>query len=1449
MTRVSRLEALEEARLASGGGALKSLMPGIKPSSATSMARRSIKAARAFGSLHGLDVAYELQDNATLALHFSSSRRRISESLRIPLQFGYKVRRPFREIGLAETVGQYLPREPWEYAFFEESPVAKAGIWRQPEFIARGFFRPGKRGKYEAISAGERVVGQVESMFGMIGPKNISQELRTIQKTVEETYKTAIFGGSLSPYEYGAPIESPAAILQASQMQVLSERGEPLAETLKKGKTFPIDVKGGFRRERAYEHLLAMRKQQFLKEAGLSDLPLKPEAGIKSFVTAMRHGHLVPFGQYADPTRQTYQRWALMPLAERARPVGVTTEMFEAAATAVSPAGGRRSFRLPTNVLYTADPRIERAIAASQGGMIVSGPVQKALRYTLGGEARMPGVGSALIAGMGGKFTISAIAEMGPDIGAVASMKLLRKGGEAGFVTKHPEAVRKLIVEEILSQVGTLKPGGPRQAAKLSFLKKLSGEVSGKLVLHKKGRYTRYPQIQLGPEADLNLDKIERLVRSYNKQAGSLGGITTGIRRVSTDIIGIGGEAAEDVMGYMAPDWLGVRANQELGVINYAMRRGQPVKGIGGAGLSYTPAYGKGMKIRLKDIANIAIYGEPESAALAKILTQSVEQASMERKQDIFKTFLPILGTHTVAGGIKLDTLREAHPFIGLPTGQAEFLTEELAGTIFDPSHPFYKGFTLNLDDPIRVPGLHADVWTTQVHMPGMETLGLMPETKVVDGVERTLYHISPAQRAVYKTYRQAFADPTGLRETVVESLDAISRASLGKTGLIRKAIEPRMGQSGYFRLVGMGEGAAAKALGTELQPVKLATGEVIHQAATVAISEADVRAMGLLKEFKQAGEAPSGYMFGLMSAYPAQSYAHNRAVLYKMIGAAEAERLGPGGLGTHQALAIQMLRDNDADNVGTLFISGKRGQQVLRKLAARHHAPEIEAQARILEKLLSEEQRMLKGMGNAPSVVDPAVLTFKELQSYADDTVSAASHMAQRTAAARAEQFYGVKAMTPALNWWAGRMQTFLGEQASQSEQKAAKAILSAVEQAGAVAKGAGVATEASAIVDFSSKMSTQFLAGGALEKQERAEMMAAVKALHTKALESGEGILATYGPRQRGQLNKGLMAILHASRTWRTAAEEGKAFPKTLAVALTKAPGDEPIKAALQAVSAGDESLIKALEAEQATLARAAGLSQLVESGAVIPGGPHVAGPAAANQALIESGGLGKELPPPILDRVIDWFRRPSTPHYQKALVLGGGVLLGGAVVKNMLFPGFVPNTEDGMSPRQVAVPIPIRMPNAEQAQMPGIFDRIPGNQPVTSSFSMPPDFVGFGTRTPVPAVQMGAGTMQPGVLPKLMGDMFREAPPAPMVLNQDAYNQSTAGMAAPPVARAAEPLETPQRAFNVSARAPSSGFDLRALTRDMPSVDVRVMMEEDESELSILRSLSENDYSAFS
>jgi len=239
------------------------------------------------------------------------------------------------------------------------------------------------------------------------------------------------------------------------------------------------------------------------------------------------------------------------------------------------------------------------------------------------------------------------------------------------------------------------------------------------------------------------------------------------------------------------------------------------------------------------------------------------------------------------------------------------------------------------------------------------------------------------------------------------------------------------------------------------------------------------------------------------------------------------------------------------------------------------------------------------------------------------------------------------------------------------------------------------------------------------------------------------------------------------------------------------------------------------------------------------------------AASEAVHDSAGLAKELPAPILDKVIDWFRRPKTPDYQKAGVILGTALLGTAIVKNLFFPGYVP--DDG-GPDQVPVPIPVRMPAAEAPVSESMFSRIPDTRtPVDSSFTMPPDYVNMGVRTPLQAVQMGAGTMQPGVLPKLTGGFFREPPPAPMVLNQDRYNAEAPGGVDQPVVTVAAPEEGmasgPMRSLRVGADLPVGGFNSAAFAHEVvPQAEVRFENSAEESEYEILRAIEEQERSAW-
>jgi len=237
--------------------------------------------------------------------------------------------------------------------------------------------------------------------------------------------------------------------------------------------------------------------------------------------------------------------------------------------------------------------------------------------------------------------------------------------------------------------------------------------------------------------------------------------------------------------------------------------------------------------------------------------------------------------------------------------------------------------------------------------------------------------------------------------------------------------------------------------------------------------------------------------------------------------------------------------------------------------------------------------------------------------------------------------------------------------------------------------------------------------------------------------------------------------------------------------------------------------------------------------------------------NKSLIEKGEAGRNLPAPLIDRVGTWFRNPKTPSYQR---LGAGVgvaLLGAAIVKNMLMPGLIPAGTEDVEP--VHIPVPVRMPNTGGEQIPGMFSSIPDmSSPVMSQYSMPLMEGNMGYRTPMPAVQMGAGTMQGGQAPMLTGTPFRDSPVAPTILNKNSYNDLQGSVVAPRTAVVSAPqlpgMRPPQPGNNLTADLPA-GFNVQRFVDDMgPDVTVRLEESSRESELDILAAIEENNNSWF-
>lgn len=1426
---VRAFDKVQEQRMARAG-LPAGVIPGIKSTSGADMVSKMMEIAHSASKGLGIETAFEVEDNAVLTIHYR--RGKLQETIRAPIVRGMVFQGRAKEL-LRPSYAQIVS------TFYKTGAPIGTGFG-QAAYMAPGFVKPTKTGA-EFISLGEMVTSTFKSAMERIPATDVRGGLREAASRVRAVYETGIWSkteglGGLMPFD------SPASVLHASRIRVLTPEGKLYIPP--KGK-FPI-TKTGYDPSigvRPYREMREYYQQAGIYKAGLTDIGMKAETAMGGWVTALTPPHLTPFGQEADPTRQLYQQWHLRPLLRR-RNLGlsrpwVSTRAFEAAADI---SGGGKQYWAPTKTLYTVDPRIEAAVGASAGGLVVSKAQLKRMAYEIGGQRRTPGVGQAFILTGGGKGTVAATAEsMTKGIGIIASTR---------FLGKSPHSLKSDIVSNILASLGKVVTTSdrPSDKTKLKFLQEVAQVVGATPVIR-----GNVPGLEVSPEAildDERVNKVVSLIRSYNK--GALGArprqkIPEFIEQISTDVTGAQG-VIPGVRGWMIHGGAALRHQQETfgeGAVDWTIGRkaAQRVRGTPAQSLFYSPIKGRGIKIQTRDILNLYLQGGKASTAIADMLTKAVEGANVAEKEDIWKVFAPLLGHQRVAGGINIDTLNAAK-FAPLPRGKDYYTAAELAGTALDPAGAMYKNLTVNLPGPVEVAGRGL----TQVHLPAPATLGFGPTQIPAQGATEIGYYISPLQRAREKVL-QDIQEGTYTGD-ISKWFRMMAKAATGKKGILRDLSSARLGASGYWRLVPFGTGAAAAALGSNI-----AGPGAVPDIQRAVLSSETVRSLGprAAAMFRQElPYKPKGTAWMLLSSQPSQGPAHLQMVLAREAAQAEKHILGPNQVGVLPALEGLMRRDNDADNIAALFIGGRRGQRLAAEMASQT-APELAATAAALSDYTTAEQKFLQSLGASPSTTDPHNIHYREYAKLAHDKVTFEQTQQRALADDLVQKMYGTKVLTPPTDWWSHRQRAILASMGDNAGVKEAALVYDQVVQM-SLAKGAAANDAAVELVSHFTRMSKETLQDPARMAVETGYIKERVLKLRAAALADAtkkghlEGALAALSEEK---LEAAYPIIAKVSLYDRQAMNDvALRFSGSAPISGERADLDKLLKYMSSLYEDPTTEGGKVFNKYREHTAKAIGLTNVTKGAGMeaIPAiAPMPAAQAAINEIIQEEGRKYADLPSPIIDRVAGWFRNPEVANYKKAGILVGGGLFAAAAIKNMLFPGYTSTKAEG-STTSIAIPIPVEMPS-ERPAFDSIFDRTPNELPVDSSSSMAMPFANMGSRTPLPAVRIGMGMLQPGSAPLLTGNFMKGPTQAPMALNVERHEMHP-GSPVRETARVGLPREAMASTYHpVSVEATRrSDFDVNKFMREVPEANIRLEVQPDESERNILRAFEEQEMSNF-
>lgn len=1420
MKHINALDVMESNRLS----VMSQGLPGARATHAYKMAEDIMASAEAAASAHKMRVRYNLRDWAGLDVIFTKGG--MEQTIPVPLVSGFTTR------------------------YGAKATETKLGTsFSQPGFVVPSYITVGEGG-LKSRSLGDMITEQFKASMKGLEFGEEGRGLRAAKKSVFGLYKNAVWTANRRLAVPSVSLDTPAAILHAHRFQVLQALGdEPsqwktlisMYDNKKQGKESVFRGSGV-----AWENILkgmtatrgAYASHNILQQ-GFSDLVFKPEAGIKGVVSNLKMGHIVPFGGDADPVRQAYQTWAVRPLVNKDAYRALTTQGFEAAAKAVSD----KQFYHSGLVMFV-DPAknvaLEKAISLSSGGAILSESAAAKMRYiSPAGDTRAPGIASALIMGRE-KVTVAAMAkEISGGVEAIVG---------SGGLSKHADAVRGQVVSTILGSLGEVH--GPGAQSKIKFLDKLADILGGSRVPGAQASIALSEKAQLG---ESELLKIRKAILRYNK--GGWGTtpstpIPEYIQEMTADISGAGGLIRASGAAFITS--MGVRDKSELfgkdavqWVVGASKHKAPGPKGMQ---LSYTNTK-RGMKLSMRNVANMRLHG-PGMEPIADIFLQAMAGYAPEHKKEIWRGLYPLLGPQRVAGGIKAETLSD----LGIKSfefGKEYYTAEELAGTLADPKRD--RGIVIDLHKPFVTRGLKDEqIGVTQVSLPPAQTLRMGRKKILEGGKEHYVYRVNPLMRAEIRAFEEIQSGEVG--PAVARWFETFGKAATGKRGLLSRYAQPRVGESGYLRIVPRGTGSDAKALGTELTDVVLAGGQRIKAEQTGTISWSTIKKMGRRAEatFRSSKDTPAGMAWMLIGAEPNQGPAQTQMVLMRAV---EDSKFGPGALGLHDSMARLLNRDFDKDSVAALLLSGRRGQKFSYEAAIKTSAPDIAnalAFAQVRESQWEATNRV--GRGNIPRH------SFEEWIGQAKKTLSYEQHMANMQSAEAVQAFFGTKKLAGIVDYKLQAYRNLLSYQTNNEGKKAAGTVLDILAQQAAIAKAKQSDTTAMArgIMDF---MATATSTEGSRQQDVQAltdkisGLWEAVSAVKTgeplKHLQGGGP--AVFGKNAVDQIKLAAGALLDVGSMDRVHSDRVRTgLLNTLSG--KKSGTDNLLKSMAAFIEAQATGATDAISGTMNLAARATNLdSFLADAANFAPGAGHAVisnGPIEQNllnAATQDAGAAGKNLPAPILDGIINWFKNPKTPALHKAGVITGSALLGGAIVKNMLFPGYHPAEES--SPTHVAVPIPLRMP-AFDMPTESIFDDVPFTRtPVDSQFSMPLQYGNMGFRARPPAVQVGAGTLQPGSMPFLTGSLSRESPQAPMVLNHAKYQDSTPNPV-PETVRVAAPRESMASSYMPTYGVADVGarFDNRALLNKLPGGTVRFEGYNDRSDREMLGMLEEQEMSNF-
>jgi len=1004
----------------------------------------------------------------------------------------------------AKSVGAYfdIPVERGGYVQLLPKAVMEPGGYTYAEgvkrasFVARGgVYKKGESWKYQSWFSA--VTSEMEQKLGaapVSGPAELRQLARGLRGVVSSGFKRLVWSGG----EYGdlaakAPYTKTGSIYDIFQMGVVGVYqgpGSSAGALIDQNKSKFAFLKGEFLPERSLEQITKFQAEMAKELPGLSMEAIKAETGLAGNLGVWKLGQIAPFGGYADPAAQTYQRLAIAQLiGSDARYVTpVSTPIVEAMKSATRgqtmPGGASGRFSVESRIALVMDPRFETAVAGSGGGAIITPKLasQLAADYTdqaKADSARWAGmieegggravsrtrVGTNLITSLGTKQTVGGIRQM-----SGAQMAI---GWSTFLKGKNPEAVREAVIRDVVQQVGGWGAGvkgsaaiAARNKATSAFYRDLVTDVLGgkakMAYVGEEGRRGLAPQLLIDPEATFAPDQLTKLSQAIDKHNQRLGDLRASKLIEDTAVIRKGFEFGQLELGThkLASFFVSASIMRRLEspevVLKTAGAWTLPVKNplaismpegfprgkeryyTGRAGEArqvvnslYNPS---GARLQLADVTNLRMWHTKEANDLAGMYEHIIKNWRKDAKAELSKTVMPFGGLEglpsafpSFENALTAAQLRKKFGHFQPTSGMGAKKIEEMAGTIWAEGSPLRKtGVAIKLPGTISI-----------ANIPGVSGEGILTQQIYLPGLE------------MYKGIREE-AIGFGARESDVDlymgklqkaherlflsltaknpSTDKVQELAGDFYNKLAQAMGGKKGMLSYFSSAPMAHSGYLGLVAGGMGPLAREAGTALPGNAFAHISETTAKEMGVYDLFRKKGT-----VYGRVTAYPGIGPTMETVLGFKMVS---DSALGSKNLRISNALALTMFRDFDADKAAVTFFTGKRAERYMKAFYKKTALPRISMYGKAWNELTREDPELAGMLMSSEESTKAAGQAIKDATiggrnlSYEAALLTVATKdkaVAGRLTERIAEKF-GTKALTPAVNWYTQSFREIIG-------------------------------------------------------------------------------------------------------------------------------------------------------------------------------------------------------------------------------------------------------------------------------------------------------------------------------------------------------------------------------------------------------------------------------------